>query len=92
MSCEEPVELDIDDAETKLVVNCHFTPDESFEVLISRSVFPDSDIFPEYPDNAEIQIYRGNEVLETLWPVNIAPRFPFIAYQTKNLKTNAKSY
>ena len=86
MSCEEPVELDLGDTETKLVVNCHFTPNENFEAFISRSLFPNSEKFPEYPIDAEVQIYKGNEVLETLWPVNREPAYPFFSYQSKNIK------
>lgn len=86
MSCEEPVELNLENTETKLVINSHFTPDEHFEVFLSRSLFAESDEFAEYPTDAEVKLYKGNEVLETLWPVNRSPKYPFFSYQSKNVK------
>ncbi len=86
MSCEEPVELDIEGTETKLVLNSHFTPDQNFEAYISKSLFPNSKEFEEYLDDVEVQLYKGNEVLETLMPVDRfpLPAYPRFSYQSKN--------
>jgi len=88
MSCEEPIELDLDGTETTLVLNCHFSPDETFEVFISKSISPYSEEFEfeEYPNDALVQIYKGNEVLETLWPINGQLTYPFLSYQSVNVK------
>lgn len=65
-SCEDAVELDIGDLESKLVVVSNFVPDKPVEVFVSKTKSVLSSDATYYLPNASVQLYRGNTFLEAL--------------------------
>ena len=65
-TCEEEVDLSITSAPPKLVIHSTFSPDQSFEILLSKT----QGLFEEtaYQDiqDATVEIYQGNQFVEQL--------------------------
>ncbi len=65
-SCEDAVELDLGNFEPKLVVVSNFAPDEPLEVFVSKTRSVLNNDAPHYISDATVQLYRGDNLLETL--------------------------
>jgi len=65
-SCEETIDLGIEEEETRLVVSCNFEPDTVFEVLVSssRSALAIDEL--TFFDNAVVRIFEGEDLIENL--------------------------
>lgn len=65
-SCERPLDLDIDEPESRLVVVSNFTNDKALEVIVSKTKSILSTAETEYILDAEVELYQGDMFLETL--------------------------
>ncbi len=84
-ACERPVDIDLDNLNSKLAVTSNFVPNEVVEVYVSktRSILNNND--PEYINNASVALYRGDKFLEALQLQGGDDRFP-PRYITQNVK------
>lgn len=64
-SCQKVIEIDYPPQETKLVVNCLFTPDSLFKARISKTSFT-TDSSDLSIKNATCEIWSNGQFLETL--------------------------
>lgn len=84
-ACERPVDLNLDEFKPQLVVLSNFVPDQYVEVQISATRSPLNNSEPEYIANAKVDLYLGQQLLETLTLIpgnNDAPPF-YISKQVK---------
>jgi len=65
ISCEKPVNIDIPSYEPELVLNCFFTPDDSFRVHLTQSVSV-LDTSINAVDDAQIIIFENGQAADTL--------------------------
>ncbi len=68
-TCEEPIDLAVDDGEAKLVLISEMTPGKPIEVYIykNNSVLEEADNFnAKYPKDANIRILSNGEVVDVL--------------------------
>ena len=65
-SCERSLDLSIDVPDSQLVVDCKFTPNEPFRVILttSRSIIDTSNFY--YISDAKVQLFQEDEFLENL--------------------------
>lgn len=67
ISCEKPVEFSIPNPDPKLVILSNFTHNQPLEVTVTRSEpLLASDTSYVAISNAEVKVYEGEELLETL--------------------------
>lgn len=85
-TCERPLDLPIEIPAPRLVVVCNFTGDAFFVVQVSKSRSALDQSQEEYIANAKVDIYSGDNFIETLElvPRGPASRSPY--YITKELK------
>lgn len=65
-TCERPLDLDIDEPEPRLVVVSNFTNDKALEVVVSKTKSILSSSETEYVLNAKVELYQGENFIETL--------------------------
>lgn len=65
-ACEKQIPFDDPGTETRLVLNSYITPGESVKVNLSESRHVLSDDNYEFVGNADIGLYEGNDLVETL--------------------------
>lgn len=65
-SCEDAVELDVGDFESRLVAISNFTPGEPVEVFVSKTQSILNHDAPHYLPNAIVELYRSDRFLERL--------------------------
>ncbi|GEM_PF-817776 len=66
-TCEQDISLELPSSPEQLVVLCNFTPNEPFQVVVSRShTLLDAPHSPNYVPDAEVRIFNGNTLLANL--------------------------
>ncbi|MDX1941037.1 MAG: DUF4249 domain-containing protein [Saprospiraceae bacterium] len=84
-ACESPADLNLNEFETKLAVISNFGPDQPVKVQISKTQSATTGTDPEYLEDANVLLYRGNTFLEILKLVPESPTSkPY--YVTENFK------
>ncbi len=69
VACIEPVDLQLpDDSDNELAVVCHFSPLDTFELVLSKghSVFELDQGAVEYPVDAQISLFSGGVLIDIL--------------------------
>lgn len=64
-SCEEPVDLDLDET-SRLIVTSHFSQDEDLVVFVTESNTVTSNGPLSFVKNATISVFEGNEFIQVL--------------------------
>lgn len=84
-ACERPVELNLDTFKPQLAVISSFAPNQLVEVQISATRSPLNTSEPEYIANAQVDLYLGSQLLETLTLVPAKKDAPpyYISQQVK---------
>ena len=69
--CEEPIDLDLKQAEEQIVVLSEFSPDEAFKVVVTKSngILSDNTLTnePNYVLDAEVKILKDGRINESLF-------------------------
>lgn len=66
MGCEEPVDLDLPVAESKIAITSEFAPDRPFKVYVSNSVSSTSNQDIQMLTEADVTISKGDRAFELL--------------------------
>jgi hypothetical protein len=66
LACEDAVELDVGDFESRMVVISNFTPNEPVEVFVSKTQSILDHDAPHYLPDAIVELYHGEQFLERL--------------------------
>lgn len=85
LGCEEVVDLDIEEEQSRLVVVSQFNPDSVFSAVVSRSRSILSSEPFEYIDNAIVGVYHEGELKEELKP-EFDPVFNRTIYKGETVK------
>ena len=65
-ACETPIQVDLPEQDPALVVNSLFTPDSTWNVNVSTSVVYDEQINPRDVNDAIVEIFDGDRLVERL--------------------------